>query len=120
MCIDGKQSTYSWIKGVMVACDANIVCESNSWYHLSCEGFRRIPAQLADNKSKVQYLCIKCRRQHEKKEELAVNNGFMYVKNNDDEDDEDVIIEKTTHDGKFTKEVQYHQLSEEDQSIIMQ
>ena len=89
MCIDGKQSCYSRIKGVMVACDANIACESNSWFHLSCEGYRRIPAQLADNKAKVQYVCTKCRIQHEKKEELEVNKGFMYVENNTDDDDDD-------------------------------
>ena len=120
MCIDGKQSCYSRIKGVMVACDANIACESNSWFHLSCEGYRRIPAQLADNKAKVQYVCTKCRIQHEKKEELELNKGFMYVENNTDDDDDEVVIEETSYDGKITKEVQYHQLSEEDRNIIIQ
>ena len=31
-----------------------------------------------------------------------------------------VVIEETSYDGKFTKEVQYHQLSEEDRNIIIQ
>ena len=105
MCIDGKQSCHSRIKGVMVPCDANITCEC-----------RRIPEQLADNKGKVHYVCTKCRSKHEKKEELEVNKGFMCVKSTTD----DVIIEETTYDGKFTKEVQYHKFSEEDRNIILQ
>ena len=38
----------------------------------------------------------------------------------DDDDDDDDIIEENTYDGKFTKEVHYHQLLEEDRNIIIQ
>ena len=49
-------------------------------------------------------LCLhQIRRQHDKKEEIEINKGFMYVKNTTDDEYDDIIIEETTYDGKFTK-----------------
>ena len=116
-CIEEKQSKYSSIKGCMIACDVNIKCHSNTWYHMACEGFRRMPAALTDEKSNVTYVCQLCRDHHSQQEELVSTNGFLQQEKEDEEDK--IFFLGTSTDGEFRKEVQHHQLAKSDEDVIV-
>ncbi|CAG2235092.1 unnamed protein product [Mytilus edulis] len=73
-CRDHKAPIYSTIKGELIACDANIACSSNTWYHFFCEGFRRLNIELHRGK---KYVCQKCRPLHDQRENLKMTNGFF-------------------------------------------
>ncbi|XP_069122147.1 uncharacterized protein [Argopecten irradians] len=68
-CKDDKAPKYSRVRGKLIACDANIVCLPNSWFHLYCEGHRRVPKST--NQS---YACNKCRKEMPNKENMS--SGF--------------------------------------------
>lgn len=70
-CKDERAPNFSKVKSQLIACDANLQCGPNTWYHLFCEGFRRVPSQLSGH-----YVCRKCRNVHPDKENLEINNGF--------------------------------------------
>ena len=116
-CVEQKQSKYSSIKGCMIACDVNIKCKSNTWYYMACEGFRRMPAALTDEKSKVIYVCQLCREHHSHKEELASTNGFLHQEKEEEEDQ--IFFLGTSTDGEFRKKVQHHQLEKSDEAVII-
>ena len=116
-CIEQKQSKYSSIKGCMIACDLNIKCKSNTWYHMACEGLRRMPAALTDEKSKVIYVCQLCREHHPDKDEFACTNGFLHQEK--EEEENQIFFLGTSTDGEFRKTVQHHQLEKSDETVII-
>ena len=116
-CIEEKQSKYSSIKGCMIACDANIKCKRNTWYHMACEGFRRMPAALCDEKTKVMYVCQLCRKHHTNEEELASTNSF--VEHPEKEDEDEIVFQGTSTDGQFSKKLKYHHLGKNEEEIII-
>ena len=73
-CKNDKASNYSKVKGELIACDANLLCEPNTWYHLYCEGFRKVPCN--QTLEGLNYACRKCRQVHPDKENLITNSGF--------------------------------------------
>ena len=116
-CTEQKQSKYSSIKGCMIACDLNIKCKSNTWYHMACEGFRRMLAALTDEKSKVIYVCQLYREHHSDKDELACTNGFLHQEK--EEEENQIFFLGTSTDGEFRKKVQHHQLEKSDEAVII-
>jgi hypothetical protein len=71
-CKDSRAPTFSKVKGQIIACDCHLVCAPGTWFHLYCEGFRRVPQQLEGR----LYVCTKCRDVHPDKENLYTSNGF--------------------------------------------
>ena len=116
-CIEQKQSKYSSIKGCMIACDLNIKCKNNTWYHMACEGFRRMLVALTDEKSKVIYVCQLCRERQSDKDELACTNGFLHQEK--EEEENQIFFLGTSTDGEFRKTVQHHQLEKSDEAVII-
>jgi len=96
-CKNDKCSNSSSTKYEEIACDANIVCKPNSWFHLFCEGFhRRMPAALMDKKLKTKYVCKLCRPMHDQAEELEKTSGFLFMS----EDDDDCMPIATTYNDR--------------------
>lgn len=72
-CKDERAPNYSKVKEELIAYDANLSCQNNTWYHLFCEGFRRMPSV---NNLSASYACKSCREVHPDRKELEINNGF--------------------------------------------
>jgi hypothetical protein len=73
---DHKSPTYSKVKGRMLVCGANLLCQKYTRYHWFCEGFRR----LYNNYEKKIYACPKCRPIHQISDisdMLKLTNGFL-------------------------------------------
>ena len=84
---------------------------------MACEGFRRMPAALTDEKSKVIYACHLCREHHPDKDELACRNGFLHQEK--EEEEKQIFFLGTSTDGEFRKTVQHHQLEKSDEAVII-
>lgn len=72
-CKEAKAPRYSKVRGQFITCDANLICNPGTRYHLFCEGFRRLPS---DKHLSGHYACKKCREIHSDKENLLLNEGF--------------------------------------------
>ncbi len=72
-CKDHKSPTYSKVKGRMLVCGANLLCQKYTRYHWFCEGFRR----FYNNYENKIYVCLKCRPVHPNSDMLKITNGFL-------------------------------------------
>ena len=79
-CRDGKVSIYSKVKGKLLACDVNIRCKPNTWYHMACVGFRKLPFNKeTEVHTMFEYICPLCQPEHSNYKELIQTNGLLSI-----------------------------------------